>query len=269
MRAFFFLFLFSISSCLYAIERQPWFGKLFEFEPYFSYSTQYYRSITTPEGSLSYHHTNQFFEGGVRVSPLPCLNLEINAAWAETKSLSGYDHAGLAIHYLVLDDVVGDFASLSIGYWIDQAPPSSVRDPSSFHQGHWNHEIDLSIGKELSCGRFWTSRFWSFGAVGIADEGSPWIHYGVFGEFNRFDEQQGRIGLEGIQGFGKHNFPLVEPFSGYGSLHYRALDLATGYRYSFCDWGIWDLAFSYRVMAQNCPKNLCKVVLTIYYPFGL
>lgn len=258
---------FALPYALCATQLQPWFGKdkLFEIRP--SYSYQHYDRIDSAGTSLPHSSNDNFFDLSVAISPTPDWSLEAEWGFANTHKNNGFvNEYAFTGRYLLMNDVTALYpVSLAVGTTLSYAPRAAVFDPSTFHQGFSNAEFHVAVGKEQSCGPFWTTHTWGLFGYGVSHCRSPWLHGHLEWERNWWDMYRLAIYTDGLLGLGHQAFPpVIEAFPGYGPLKYRALDLGVRFTYHCVTVG-----YEARVYARNVPKWAQVLSITFYIPKGI
>lgn len=255
-------------SPLYGFDYDPWFRNLYEVELVASGTFVNYRSIEQDGASLPYNTDEQWarFSGGGVITPWLRIESEIEAIRTPR---SGGDVAfvGVIMQALLLHDVIGDPVTCVIGASVYGSPMGA--NPSVIYHGRIGGEISLVLGKEFGCWPDSQVRVWSVVRAGMADKGDPWA--GLRGQMEKFfcDGQRLEIWIEGLVGFGKQDFPLLEDFEGYSPLRHRSIDLGVGYHYDLPY--LLELFFlgQRRVFAENCPERVWELTIGVLYPFSL
>lgn len=261
-------FLF-LSHLVFATQLEPWLGNNLELESRFTYFLESYQRIETSKGKTKRPTDDSFYTLSLGTSAFDLLAAEIELVLSDTRSHSfDWDCVRLTGRYALLDDIIGDPVSLITGITVTQASTAGLHDISSFHHGKIEAELHASIGQELSCDRFWTSRWWSVFGVGLADVGSAWIRANGVYEKNWWNQYQARLFVNTLWGFG-HNRLKLHAFHGYGPIHHQAIDLGASFTYCFAFSGTLSLEYSRRLFARNFPENVNQYKVCFFYPFGL
>jgi len=251
-----------------ATEFMPWLGDPYVIEGRADLIVEAYESLNGKHGKSHRPACDFFLDAGASFTPDGEWSAELEAVLADTRHRSfGFDSLLLTGRHLFFNDIVGDPVSLSAGLTIIQAFKPAWHDISVFHHGGIACEGHVSVGKELSCQQFWTSRLWGVAAIGVGDVGSPWLRGDITWEHNWWDVHQLSLFAHTIWGLGGNTLNLSERFKGYGSLHHQSVDVGFRYTYGF-EYGIAaHLDYAYRVFARNCPKNANFISVGLFYPF--
>jgi len=254
---------------LQSTDLKPWFPRYLEIQSQFTYAHQRYCVVDSGTKTLKKSQKNDYYIGSLELAyDDVCGELEFTFS-ATGRHHLGPDTAEGTFRYQLLDDIVGDFASVVAGGTVRQVFSLSLKDISTMHHGGIEGELHVSVGKEFTVYDTWSSRVWTVGGIGVGDHGSPWIFGEAAFENNIFEQQRFRVFAEANYGLGDDNLNIFVPFGGYGSILHQSIDVGVMYRYMFeCD-GWLSLAVAHRVHAKNCPKQVNLFVLSYLYPFGL
>lgn len=259
---------FPLTVC--ATQLKPWFGNVFEFEARATYFAQNFENMDTGLGPQYYNSNDNFGALSLATNIWGNWNVELEVVAGETRAHSfNFDSALLTGRFLVLDDVIGDPVSLTVGITAIQTNRISLYDPARFHHGFLGAEFHAAVGRETVCGARWNRRWWVVGAVGTADIGSPWMRGDAFYEFQLKCQSSLELGVRTLWGFGDDNILLLEDFAGYGPIAHRSVDLGVAYIYRFDIWGSLRLEYRHRVYAHNFPEQVNFFLVEYLYPFGL
>lgn len=254
----------------WSIELAPWYSRMFEIHPFITGLTQYSSSVQSSHGDFDRNLHANFLNGGVHVAAYNWAG-EIDLSLAESSKRNfGFDSITFTGRYQIWDDVaLIDPVSVVATLSFSSASRTAVNDIASFHHGKFKTIAHISVGKEFPCQQFWLSRFWSAVGAGFADVGSPWWHFYLCAEKNIFDRHRWMIFMESLVGCGSKSLSRKKSFHGYGPIAHRSVDFGINYRFSLeCGLKV-SLEYSYRVYAQNFPKNTNSAALSLLYPFGL
>lgn len=261
-----------IPVCGTATEYAPWFPRYLELQPRFTYTHEWFNTLDSGDHKCHYRAQNDFYEASVEVS-YDVWDAELEVLIDSTRSHSlGPDNAKGTVRYLIMDDVVGDPVSWTVGLSLSTVFTQALHDVSVFHHGHFEGELHSAVGMEWDCYDTWSTRVWGLAGVGAGDQGgsSPWLHGIAAWEMNHQDRHQGRLYCEALYGLGSHNINLAIPFQGYGNIRHQSIDLGLRYQYLFdCNGSSLSAEYIVRMYARNCPQKMQAVQLTYLYPFGL
>lgn len=270
IKPFFLKFLLlCLPSILGAVDLAPWYPRMFEIQPALEWTNQHSSCVASSRGNFKNGIHANFTSVSAAAAAFSWAG-ELDLVMADTSSRNfGFDSVYISGRYKIADDVsavdpVSAVATLSVC----SASKQALRDLTSFHHGKLEFIGHISVGKEFSSREFWISRFWGALGVGCADVGSPWLHARLCTEKNVQDQHGLMAFLDFLLGFGGKGISHHH-FHGYGPIAHRSIDLGVAYRYAF-EWGLESsLCYSYRVWAENFPKNTNTFCLVLGYPFGL
>lgn len=253
---------------LQGTEYLPWAGNLFEFEWRNSCLYQHYSRIAVDE-QLKKHTGDDLFVDSSLSLALPSLALEIEAIVAGTRAQHGnVDCIKATGRYILTDDVAGDFLGTAVGLSLTKAFWPALKDLASFHHGLGEAELFFSLGKETARGVDWVSRWFGTGGIGVAERGSPWLHFD-FEYSSKFKERHElTVFCDSLWGTGTKTLKPSR-FRGYGSIDHRSVDLGIRYFYLIEFVGSVGCEYSYRVYAFNFPACAHRLTLQFLYTFGL
>lgn len=259
---------------VYATDYKPWYGRVFELNTAADIRFQLFNHVNTHDHFRDNSHhglnTRKELDTFIDLSASMALDQDI-ALQLEVIGLQSKLHSfrmdaiRLTPRYRLLNDIVGDPVSLSLGMTLSSIFSGVRKNIATFDHGGMAAEAHISIGREISCMQFWTSRTWGVLGVGIADVGSPWLRANFSYEHNFLDTHRLRIFTESLFGFGSDNLNQFR-FHGYGSIDYQAIDLGVRYTYQ-ADYGVlFSCGYGYRVYARNCPENVNFILFRLDYP---
>ncbi len=259
------LFILFLAGQMSATEFAPWFGNQYQFEARWKALYQKYNHI----GSHPYQADDLFTQLSLSFSPDPALSGEAEILFADTRYRDfGFDSGKVTGRYLLLDDIVGDPVSLTMGLSLAFPIYRGLHDISSLHHGMIETEAHLAIGKEYSYLNQWHQRQYALLGVGIATQGSPWLHFLCSWEKRLCVGWTFELFAKSLLGFGKRKVH-VSKFNGYGAIAHRSLDLGAKINYILDFSGVVTFEYVYRVLARNYPQNTHLVQLMYFYPFSL
>lgn len=256
------------SGIAHALEQRPWYGNAFEFEfrPSLTYSR--YSKVDTASGTVDSASDDVFATAALGAVVFQRWHLEGEVRFAHTAASDlAVAHLAAAVRYLWLDDVIGDCASLTTGVTV--LVPYGRPDLSLQYHGNAGVEGHVAVGSEVACGPSWSWRWWALGAVGIADEGDPWVRGRVALEKNFCDCSQFEVFAVALAGLGDDDLDLTVPFVGYNALAHHSADVGIAYTWCWDCGGDVSASYHYRVYAQNAPEGVHAATLSLSIPFGL
>lgn len=263
------LILFNFSLVI-ATDYQPWFGNFYEFELRSDFNFQGYAWVASGENLKKYSSNDLFLNLSLSNSiPDPSVGLELEITDAKTRKQYGeIDQLKLTSRYLFQDDIAGDPLGIMVGLSYIQAFKNSLRDVSSFHHGLYNTELFISLGKENPDECLWGTRWWGVFAVGVAEQGSPWLRIRLDYDKRWFEKHEFGLFADGLCGLGGKKLQL-KGFSGYGPIKHQSIDVGFHYTYLLEYYGNVSLEYSYRIYAENFPSYAHRVIAQVFYTFGL
>ena len=265
------LLFFLLPIALNALPEDPWLADPLEFQWLFRGDVAHFNSIDTSSGPIAYSSSPILGKVGLSFA-IPDWQVAIEGNGAKTKKEETFvlTDGAACVRYALLDDVSGrDKASLTLGLMGQFPLGNAIHDPSLLYSAYCQGEFQVSLGKELTCGRYWDYHFWAFGAFGAGSQGSPWLRGILAIEKNIRDRQRIALWVEGREGLGENPFPLLQFFTGYGPIHYSFTDLHLRYTWSFWYTNWLNIEYMIRVGAQNCPAHRQALALSFVIPFGL
>lgn len=270
MRNKFALLSFLGAAPLAALPVEPWLGDYYEFFFDGSYTFDYYNRVANALGGPK--HSSRDHQVLLGLGFTFPQNVE---AYAEiefartTRQEFNFRSFGLQGRYLWLDDVIGDPVSLTTGLSMRGVAHYSLKDISCPYAAEFNMELNISAGKEWSCGKFWTLHTYGFGAVGIAQRGAPWTRVLLSTEWNWEDKHRFQLFGRGDFGFGGRNFVNVNHFHGYANIHHQSIDIGATYRKVFLIWGTLSFEYARRIYAHAYPQGVNFFTVSYNLPFSL
>ncbi len=254
---------------VFGLDREPWLTDQWEFNFRPTYTYSYYPSV---EGALQHHqktsHDN-FLTFDLGVCPTPSLSCDIDLEFADTPiQKMGYRSLAFQVRYQFLDDIVGDFATITTGAYVRGVSRHSLKDPSCPYHSDINGALNLSLGKEWGNGQYWQMRAFGYVDGGMANHGSGWTRYLISFQTNTHNRHRFGIFNEGYFGFGNQESLNIDHFHGYGSIHHQSLDVGARYSYVFRIWGHFTLMYTRRVYAKLFPQDANFFTLSYTLPFS-
>lgn len=266
-----FLALFLIPFSLFATDLKPWFPTSLEFQLQGSYAHQFYNQLHIAHTPVSYRSRDDFYRGSLQFA-YSRFCAEYEMMFAKTKR-QDFDMAAncLTLRFQPMDDISGDIVSLVIGVTGRQVFSSALHDISLFHHGRVEAELNLSVGKENSTFRSWSSRWWAEAGIGIGDQGasSPWLRGKLAFEKALFCFHRLSVFSELLYGLGSRNINLVLPFPGYGRIRHQSIDVGGRWEWDLCWNGTFAFEYKHRIHSYNAPRGAGCFQLAYTYPLGL
>jgi hypothetical protein len=258
-----------LPSLLFGLDREPWFTNMWEFNFRPKYTYSYYPSV---QGAIQKHQTtshDNFLTFDLGVCPLDSLSVDVDLEFADTPiQKMGYRSSAVQARYQWLDDIVGDFATITTGAIFRGVSRHGLKDPSCPYHSDVNGALNFSIGKEWDKDQYWTVRMFGYGAGGIANHGSCFAHYLVSIQTNTHNHHRFGLFNEGYFGFGHKESLNIDRFHGYASIHHQSLDVGIRYSYVFPIWGHFTLMYTRRVYAKLFPQDVNFFTMSYTLPFS-
>lgn len=262
-------FFLSLPLICQATELKPWFGNNHEVEIRARVLYQNYQSLSASRHTVK-HNANDVFLTLSAEYPFRRYSgeFEVTAARTEHQRNRWDDFRGTG-RYQWMNDADGDPFSLVLGITIAQPYSRALHDISSFHHGHLEGMLHLSIGKSYgtSCDQDYTFRWWNAFSIGKADIGKTWYREELALEYKYGNVHHFRAFGHGLWGAGKQDLH-PRHFHGYGCIKHRSIDLGVRYGYTFSCWGTFNLQYARRVYAHNFPEQANLILFEYYYPLG-
>ncbi len=268
MKKYLFFWILGIAS-LFGIEKEPWFGSLYEFNFLGTYSYSRFPRVQGAYPQLLKPFNENLFYGDLEFCFTPNWDIDMDLQFADDTAVSfSFRTLALQVRYLWLDDIIGDMVSLTTGFSSRYTSRRGLSDVSCPSYANADFEVNLAIGREFDCFRLWRFRLWGYGAVGKANRGSPWIN-GIIGfEGNRLDKHKWGIFFIGSEAYGRYHTLNPFAFNGYAKIRERYIDLAFRYGYGLGAWGTIRLEYVRRMAAKLCPEDVNTFLIGYLLPFS-
>ncbi len=254
---------------LFSLDKEPWFTDLWEFNFRSAYTYSYYPSV---EGAIQKNQKtsrDNFLTFDLGVCPADTLSVDVDLEFADTPiQKMGYRSSAFQVRYQFLDDIVGDFATITTGASFRGVSRHGLKDPSCPYHSDVNGALNLAIGKEWASNNFWQFRAFGYGSGGLANNGSGWIDYLVSIQANINNCHRFSIFNVGYFGFGSKETLNIDHFHGYGAIHHQSLDVGVKYSYVFPIWGHLSVMYTRRVYAKLFPQDANFFTLSYTLPFS-
>ncbi len=263
-----FLFLLlSVSLC--SLERSPWFGDVYEFHFLTKYAFSRFSKVDGAVDQLTQTSNDHLLHFNLAYSPSLQWSLDADLEFIDTPRQSfGFRSVGAQARYLVSDDIIGDPVSLTVGGNFRIVSSDSLKDVSTLYHSNIDIEFNTAVGKEISRLEYWRFRVWGYGALGIANEGSPWIRLMAAFEGNSQERKKWGFFADFMHGYGNKTKVVINNFDGYAKIREKNLDLGFKYGHRLGVWGTLSLGYKRRVLAKRCPRNVNTLFITYLLPFA-
>lgn len=264
------LTLFFFPTLAFSFALEPWYTTVGEFQFRPTYIYRHYPSVSQGKNPTSYHSHDHLIDLNLGIQFWSNWEVQIESDFSNTRKLNwGTQRFGLQLRYLLLDDVVGDLVSLSLGLQSYYVPTRNLRDISSPYHAQGNIELGAAIGKEIDKTYNWLFRFWGFAGIGIANRGAPWIRPLLAAEMKFKQRHLFKVFSGGYFGFGHRHKIAIDYFKGYAKVAHRSVDLGLNYTYLFKIWGTLGFQYAYRPYAHSFPQHASTFRIEYRLPFSL
>lgn len=266
-RSFFLLLLLPI--WLIGLEVQPWFGDVYEAHLLGSYSYSRFRKVQGAKPQLTAPFNVNLFYGDSEYTFSQRWSVDTDVYFADTTQQPfGFRSWAVQLRHLFLDDIVCDPISLAFGGSARYTSKKALRDVSCPSHANVDFELNLSIGHEFDRDDEWRFRVWGFGALGMANRGSPWLRGIVGGEGNFCDLHKWGIYLIASHSYGRKRTLDPNHFFGYAKIRQKSLDLGFRYGYGMGRFGTLRFEYIRRLSARLYPQQVNTVVVSYLLPFS-
>lgn len=264
-----FIALIALPLSLQALDTEPWFRELFEFELSAAYTYSNYTRVQHSVHPLKHPSNDQDLLFGLSLPFSESMSADIELEFAETpRQVMNVRSGAIQARYLWLDDILGDPVSLTTGVVMRGVPSHALNDISCPYHNNFNFEINSAVGKEWAQGRFWQMHAYGVVALGIANRGAPWTRVNLTFQYNMRDIHNFEVFTNGYWGFGTRKDVNIKHFNSYAHIAHQSLDLGVGYRYDMNYWGALSFEYAYRLYALSFPQGVNFVTLRYQFPFS-
>lgn len=268
-RFFGYIYILALPICLNALEVQPWFGDVYECHFLGSYSYSRFRKVQGALPQLTSPFNVNIIYGDFECTFTRNWSFDADIELADTtKQTFGVRSGAIQLRHLFLDDIIGDPISMAFGGSARVTTKKALRDISCPSHGNVDFELNLSVGREFDSGDEWRFRLWGFGALGIANRGSPWLRGIIGGEGNYCDHHKWGVYLIGSHGYGRKRTLDPNHFYGYGRIRQKSIDIGFRYGYGMGCFGTLRFEYIRRVSAKVYPQQVNTVVVSYLLPFS-
>lgn len=264
----FLLFLISVSS-IFALDKAPWFGDVYEFHFLSKYTYSRYNQVN---GALSQPvdaANNNLLHFNLSFAPSMQWSIDSDLEFNSSPHQEfGFCSVAFQARYLIKDDIIGDPVTFNVGANFRVISDDSLKDVNILYHSTMDFEINSALGKEFSKSDFWRFRTWLYLAAGLASKGSPWLKGEFAIEGNIQEKRKWAIFLQGMQGYGKETLIDINNFNGYGAVRQSNLDIGFRYGISMSVWGTLSFEYKRRLLAKTCPENENFFTVCYVLPFS-
>lgn len=269
MRKIFLLISLILGSSIFTLEKAPWFGDVYEFHFLSKYTYYYFTKVDAATVQLDSSSNNHLAHFNISFPPSLQWSIDSDMEFIQTPRQDfGFRSVAFQARYLFKDDILGDPLSLALGSNFRVVSSESLKDVSTMYHSDADFEFNLAFGKEFSKLDYWRFRFWLYGAIGIATQGSPWIrgYFSLDGNLN--ERRKWSLFIDAMHGYGKKQIVDVFNFDGYGKIRERNIDIGFRYGYRLSVWGTLSFEYKRRVLAKRCPENVSFFSVSYLVPFS-
>jgi len=260
----------SFATALLGFEEKPWLGNQWEFFVDTSYSFSRFKTVANSTSHLQHPSNDNLFVIDLGFVPLEGWEAAVEVEFAQTPRQSlGRRSAAAMVRMCLLDDIMGDAISLTVGGSIRQTAFVSLKDISCPSSARWEVELHSAIGKEWSSGPDWMSRVYGIGALGQGSRGSPWTKAKVAFDLNKPASHSWEFYSIGYWGFGRKHEVNIEHFKNWGSYDHSSIDLGVAYLQPIEEWGHFRFDLFHRIYARVYPRGVTGIMVAYHLPFSL
>lgn len=264
-----FLLILLLPFSLMALETQPYLGDIYEFYFLSKYTYSNFRKVQGAIDQLTKTDQDHLVYFDLAFCPSMQWGIDFDLELTETPRQSfGFRSAAFQLRYLWLDDIIGDPITLTSGANIRATSSDSLRDVSTPYHSNVDIEGNIAIGKEFSKLEYWRFRIWGYGAVGIANQGSPWFKGLITFEGNSKDVAQWALFVETMHSYGNRTYIDIADFYGYGRIRQKNIDIGARMGFKMSAYGTLSFEYRRRVFAKRFPKNVNFFSVSYLLPFS-
>lgn len=235
---------------------EPWLRMPYHMAGSLTYRYQFFDNVQNGVNPYGYHSHENLARANLLVPYAADGDIELEAEFNETaKNSFNFESVGLQLRRQILNDIAGDFVSIMLGGNVRYVTGLRLHDVVTPYHNLFNFELLGALGREVSRDGDWIARFFGFGAVGFANEGSPWIRVllDARGKFHR--SYVLRLFAEGYFGLGSQVIVNVDHFDSYAKIAHQSIDVGGSYTYIFQTQGSLSIQYAYRVFARSYPEH--------------
>lgn len=252
------------------MEPLPWFGEDKQLISKATYAFRHSPSIKTATDTVNLNIDDHLISLAFALSPSPLWNGSFSATAAYDKTNALYfDRMELMVQRQWLDDIIGDPVSLVTNAILTVPSRESLHNITAMHYGELEGRLSVTIGKEITTGKTWSSRYWASLCYGIANKGSPWINSYIAAEKRFNDKNRIRIFGKGNYGFSSHELTTTSDFPGYASIKHQFINCGVRYTHRFPLVGDLYIQYAYRPYAKYTPRQTQTVTISFLYPINI
>jgi hypothetical protein len=265
---FFRLIFFILPTIALSLEMQPWFGNTYELSFLGKYAYSRFSSVDSSIPPLANTSNDHLLHFNLEFPVSSALDIDTDLEFTDTPRQSfSFRSYALQTRYLIWDDIVGDILSVDVGANARITSKRSVHDISCPYGNIFDLEGSFALGKEFDQSS-WKVRIWGFGALGIANKGSPWIRGALSLEGNISECNKWALYTHAIHGYGRKTIVYIDHFDGYGPMREKNIDIGLKIGHRFNAWGTLSLEYRRRVYAKRCPEGVNTFAIMYLLPFS-
>jgi hypothetical protein len=269
MSKLYYLIILISTGPIFALERAPWFGDVYEFHFYSKYTYSYYNKVNNEVEPLKEPSNDHLLHFNLAFAPSLQWSLDSDLEFAKSPRQDfGFCSVAFQARYLLKDDIIGDPVSICFGSNFRITSQNSLRDVGILYHSNTDFELNLALGKEFSKSEYWRFRLWMYGSGGIANRGSPWIRGKFSIEGNMYEKRKWALFVDLMQGYGRKEHINVYDFHGYFDVRECNVDIGFKYGVRLNVWGTLSFEYKRRVLAKSCPENVNFFTVSYLLPFS-
>ncbi|MCH1430553.1 MAG: hypothetical protein L7U87_07340 [Chlamydiales bacterium] len=263
------LFLSGLNS-LSALQTAPWFGNDKEFE--LRLGQRYQQAKKLPLKYKDNDDKREHFVSKVSlaISPISTWSSEIEVNLAEVKDRDSFSlsNTKLSARRLLYNDLVGDPASLTVGFSCCFPKMKNLTDAFDVPYSDVNGELHASIGREIAHRSSYSSRFYALLAYGVKSRGPSWGRLKLNYEKNFRDKHRLEVFTHACSSLGRGD--RLASYSSdrqFAQGHFHFIDAGVVLHNVVDFVGEWSLSFKRRIHAKYLPSQSYEVSLALMIPF--
>jgi hypothetical protein len=260
----------ALSTGAVAFEDKPWLGNQYEFTLDSRYSYSWFNRLAGGEGKYPHPFHSNLFSVDLGLSPLDGWGTEVEVEFAQTsRQQFGKRSIGAMVRGRLLNDLTGDFISLTTGLNARVTSRKSLRDISCPSSSRFDLEVHAAFGKEWSCRENWLVRLYGITALGQGSRGLPWIKTKAALDIRQNAISSWELYSVSYCGFGTQRRVDPDHFRGWGPYRHSSVDVGASYSYHLPVWGRFSLDIVHRCHAYVYPARMTGFSISYHLPFSL
>ncbi len=262
----------ALAICLLTMQlsADPWLGNWLEFEGILSQKHTESRKVDTSRGVKDKKLYQEKTCAAIAFMPDPDISATFILDLAKTQKKSyGFDSLHAACQYRVLNDLVSDPVTLTLGLESALSTPSRVKDLSSNQHGVLDTKVSAYFGREFIIHKGNYYKPWALLYSGISSSGSPWIGFEAhIGKVFAHATQNVDLFFRSEKGLSSRKLGKISHFHSYSRIGYEYEEIGASYGYKEVGLGSLSLEGSYRLHARYAPNHTWSLSLTLQIPFS-